>query len=91
MFAAAAALFIWRAAPGVTFEDSGLLAAAAATGGVAHPPGYPLFAVLGRAWIAVLSPWVADPARAIDLQRFAPPENPWTKDEIWVANRMVRM
>jgi hypothetical protein len=46
-------------APGLTEIDSGELAAVAATLGIAHPSGYPLFALLGRVWTAVL------PMRAI--------------------------
>ena len=36
-------------APTVTFVDSGELIAAAATGGVAHPPGFPLYLLLAKA------------------------------------------
>lgn len=32
----------------IFFTDGGELAAAAATLGIAHPPGYPLFTLLGR-------------------------------------------
>ncbi len=42
------AFHTWLAAPTVTGEDSGELITAAATGGVAHPPGYPLWTMLGR-------------------------------------------
>jgi hypothetical protein len=35
---------------GVQYEDAGELAAVAGTLGVAHPPGYPLFTLLGYAW-----------------------------------------
>lgn len=66
-FAAAAAWFAWRAAPGVTFEDAGELAAAAATLGVPHPPGYPLLMLVGRAWILLCAPLGAEPARALNL------------------------
>ncbi|MFA6317786.1 MAG: DUF2723 domain-containing protein [Elusimicrobiota bacterium] len=41
-------------APSVTFGDSGELAAAAANLSVAHAPGYPLHALLGRALGALL-------------------------------------
>ncbi|HMB69281.1 MAG TPA: DUF2723 domain-containing protein, partial [bacterium] len=37
-------------APGLTEIDSGELSAVAATLGIAHPSGYPLFSVLGRVW-----------------------------------------
>jgi hypothetical protein len=43
-------------APGLTFVDSGELAAAAATLGIAHPTGYPLFTVLGRVLVAPAGP-----------------------------------
>lgn len=49
VFVAAAALLFARAAPGVTFEDSGQLAAAAVSWGVPHPPGYPV-------WMLVAAP-----------------------------------
>lgn len=35
-------------APGVFFGDSGELAAAVDNMGIAHPPGYPLFLILGK-------------------------------------------
>ena len=38
---------------GVPGGDSGELIAAAVTGGVAHPPGYPLFLLLARATAAI--------------------------------------
>lgn len=41
-------------APGVTLWDAGELIAAAHGLGVPHPPGTPLFVVIGRAWIALL-------------------------------------
>lgn len=45
---AAALAFLWpRRAPGLTFEDSGLLASAAHGFGIPHPPGYPLWTMLG--------------------------------------------
>ncbi len=40
--------------PGLAGGDSGELVTVAATGGVAHPPGYPLFVLLGGAWLHVL-------------------------------------
>jgi len=46
--------FVTRA-PGVMYTDSGELAAAAATLGVAHPTGYPLFILIGHLWS--LLPW----------------------------------
>ncbi len=67
VFGLSLALFLVHAAPGLTFEDSGALATAAATSGVPHPPGYPLWTLLGRAWIALLSPAGFEVARALNL------------------------
>ena len=50
-----AVLYLLTAAPGVQYTDSGELAAACTTFGVAHPTGYPLFTLLGHAWS--LLPW----------------------------------
>ncbi|MEK9146070.1 MAG: DUF2723 domain-containing protein, partial [Elusimicrobiota bacterium] len=36
------------------YRDSGDLAAAALTLGVAHPPGYPVYVLLGKAWLGLL-------------------------------------
>jgi hypothetical protein len=49
------AVYLRTLARDVTFVDSGELAAAAVTLGIAHPPGYPLFTLLGHAasWIPV--------------------------------------
>ena len=44
---AAFALYVKTLAPTVSFFDSGELISAAATLGVAHPPGYPLYVLLG--------------------------------------------
>ncbi|HYW68219.1 MAG TPA: DUF2723 domain-containing protein, partial [bacterium] len=41
-------VYICTLARAVTFVDSGELSAVAATLGIAHPPGYPLFSLLGR-------------------------------------------
>ncbi len=41
-------LYVATRAPDLTFIDSGELAAAAATLGIAHPTGYPLYTLLGR-------------------------------------------
>ena len=40
----------------VGFTDSGELATVMCTLGIAHPTGYPLFALLGRCWIMIPSP-----------------------------------
>ena len=51
---AAFVAYLVTLAPGLPGGDSGELIAVAATGGVAHPPGYPLYTLLARAWIALL-------------------------------------
>ncbi len=43
-------LYCLTLAPSVAFTDSGELAAACASLGVAHPTGYPLFVILGFLW-----------------------------------------
>ena len=48
------ALYVWALAPGLPAGDSGELITVAATGGVAHPPGYPLFTMLAGLWLHVL-------------------------------------
>ncbi len=50
------ALYIATRAPDLTFIDSGELAAAAATLGIPHPTGYPLYTLLGRALCALPGP-----------------------------------
>lgn len=47
VFVAAFAAYMKTLAPTVSFFDSGELITAAATFGVAHPPGYPLYALCG--------------------------------------------
>lgn len=42
--------FYFALAPGVQLEDSGELATAALTWGVAHPSGYPTYILLGNLW-----------------------------------------
>jgi hypothetical protein len=46
------ALYVATLAPSVLGGDSGELTTAALTGGVPHPPGYPLFALLARLFAA---------------------------------------
>lgn len=66
-------LYWWTAAPGLTWAhfgaDGGDLLAAAATGGVPHPPGYPLYTLLLRAWLAAGAAWLpnVEPARLGNL------------------------
>ena len=67
MALATAVWFALRAAPGVTFEDSGLLAAAASCFGVPHPPGYPLWTIVAGTWVHVLEPLGVEPVRATNL------------------------
>lgn len=52
-----AVLYLLTVAPGVQYTDSGELAAACVTFGVAHPTGYPLFTLLGHVW--TLLPWTS--------------------------------
>ncbi|HXT01080.1 MAG TPA: DUF2723 domain-containing protein [Elusimicrobiota bacterium] len=51
--AAAFTLYLSCLYPAIAPRDSADMASAAMTLGVAHPPGYPLYSVLGRAWISV--------------------------------------
>jgi len=44
------ATYLRTSAPGLMYTDSGELAAACTTFGVAHPTGYPLFTLLGHVW-----------------------------------------
>jgi Flp pilus assembly protein TadD len=61
---AAGTVYFVTLAPTVTSGDSGELIAAACTLGVAHPPGYPLYCLLGKAFS--LLP-VSNPAWRINL------------------------
>lgn len=58
VFLAFAALGVLTCAPGVTTGDAGELSAAAAVLGVAHAPGYPLYALAARAF-GLLLPWAS--------------------------------
>lgn len=65
-------LFGFTAAPGLTWAnhgaDGGELLVAALTNGVPHPPGYPLYMVLLRGWLAISEPVLGDdPARRGNL------------------------
>lgn len=65
------ALFVYlpTMAPSITWEhggaDSGELAAAVVTNGVAHPPGYPTYLLLGSFWLML--PLAKDPAYQLNL------------------------
>ena len=59
------ALYVATLAPSVMGGDSGELTASALTGGVPHPPGYPLFALLARAFAAL--PLGHSPAWRVNL------------------------
>jgi tetratricopeptide (TPR) repeat protein len=49
-------LYLLSATPGLApYRDSGDMAASAWTLGVAHPPGYPLYLLLGRLWAQLLA------------------------------------
>src|SRR3990172_1726033 len=51
-----AAVYATTLNPAVSFIDSGELAAAATTLGIAHPTGYPLFTLLGRTLVVLPGP-----------------------------------
>ena len=50
-------VFLHHMAPEVTLQDSGELVTGAFTFGVPHPPGYPLWALLGYIWSHVVVPF----------------------------------
>lgn len=52
-------------APGLTFIDSGELAAVCVTSGIAHPTGYPLYTILG--WLFTRIPVNARPIYLLNL------------------------
>lgn len=52
VFLAVFGLYLSGASPAIAPRDAADMAGAAWTLGVAHPPGYPLYAALGRAWLA---------------------------------------
>jgi tetratricopeptide (TPR) repeat protein len=62
---AAFAAYLPRVAPGVHVGDSGELALAATVLGIAHPPGYPLWALFGR--VVVVLGGAAEPAFALNV------------------------
>jgi len=59
------ALYVATLAPSIMGGDSGELTASALTGGVPHPPGYPLFALLARLFAAL--PLGHSPAWRVNL------------------------
>jgi len=58
------ALYAYTALPTLPFGDGPELIAAAACLGVAHPPGYPLYTLLG--WVALQVP-AGEPAWRVNL------------------------
>ena len=62
---ASLALYAFTACPTPGVGDSGELAAAAATFGVAHPPGYPLYTLLTGLGVRAL--WFLEPAHAANI------------------------
>lgn len=54
--AAAALVYLLTFAPTVSFWDSGEYITASFTAGIPHPPGVPLFVLLGRFFISILLP-----------------------------------
>jgi len=50
LFLATFGLYVFTAAPSVTFWDSGELITAACTLGITHQPGYPLFSLVAKAF-----------------------------------------
>jgi hypothetical protein len=63
----ATAWLLPRTAPGLTFEDAGELTAAAVHLGVPHPPGYPLWTLLGAALVRIGESVGLEPARSLVL------------------------
>ena len=56
-FVFSTAVFLHHLAPEVTLQDSGELVTGAFNFGVPHPPGYPLWALLGYIWSHVFVPF----------------------------------
>lgn len=53
VFLAAFGFYLAGASPSIAARDCADMAAAALTLGVAHPPGYPLYSVLGHFWLTL--------------------------------------
>lgn len=62
VFLFAFALYLHGLSPGLSVGDSGEFIAASGTLGLAHPPAYPLFSLMGRA-VSSAVPWGALPYR----------------------------
>ena len=62
--AAAFIIYLCTLAPGIRFWDSAELVSAAYSAGIPHPPGFPLYTMLGRALIAL---GLAEPAFTMNL------------------------
>lgn len=58
-------LLLPRTARALPFEDAGLFASAAACFGVPHPPGYPLWTMLGGLWLSAWSALGVEPVAAL--------------------------
>lgn len=52
------AVYVMTLAPGLTYWDSGEFLAAIRTLGIPHPPGTPLYILIGNVWARVLGPVV---------------------------------
>lgn len=65
LFLSVFALYTATCYPTIAPRDSADLAVAALTLGPAHPPGYPLYSLLGHAWVSVLP--LGDPAYRLNL------------------------
>jgi hypothetical protein len=59
-------IYVSTLAPGLTFWDAGELIASAHVLGIPHPPGTPLYVMLGHAWTGALGP-IMGVARAMNL------------------------
>lgn len=57
----------WLRAPGVLYADAGELLTAVALKGVAHPPGFPLYLLLGGLWLDATRFFHATPASRLNL------------------------
>jgi len=53
IFASLGAVYVWSAPRTVTLEDVGLFLVTADSGGIAHPPGYPLYLLVAHAFSAL--------------------------------------